>query len=325
VAVALLVPLTLAAACSSSAPSAHPSVASDTSVASDASGTASSSASITESSVAVAGVTLHVRSVGPRTAVDTIITVHGGPGLSLEAMAPYNALAGTSRRVVGYDQRGSGKSTAPQDGDYTLAAQVADLEAVRAATGAATVTLIGESWGGAVAEAYTAVHPEHVRALVIVGGLPLDREAFLAGQARFKARITELQAAHLIPSPLPAVVSNSCRGQLVAELPAYVSDPRAVRSIDPGTCTASTSRATYTALLADQSLPTLATKLGAFHGPALVAMGEHDAFGLEWLDRNVALLSGARATRLVVPSAGHLVALEQPRELLARIDALLAG
>jgi len=303
--VALFVPLTFAAACSSGAPSVHPS--------------------ISESTVASGDVTLHVRTLGPPAAADTIITVHGGPGLSLQAMAPYDALAGNTRRVIGYDQRGSGRSTAPKDGDFGLAAQVADLEQVRAASGAATVTLIGESWGGALAEAYAATHPGHVRALVLVGAVPLDRAAFLAGQARFRAHITELQAAGLIPTPLPAVAGNSCKAQLLAELPAYLADPHSVAHIDPGTCTSSTSQATYRALLADESVPSLAEELSNFHGPALVVMGDHDAFGLEWLDRNVALLRGARVTRVVATGAGHLVAIEQTQQLLTRISALLAG
>lgn len=313
-------PLLLATACSSGASPVRPSSTSATSATADSSG---ARAQVAESTVAATGVTLRVRAVGPADAADTIITVHGGPGLSLDAMAAYDALARNTRRVIGYDQRGSGRSTAPADHDYGLTAQVADLEAVRAASGAATVTLIGESWGGALAEAYTATHPEHVRALVLVGAVPLDRAALLAGQGRFKAHIAELQTAGLIPKPLPDVTDNSCRGQLLAELPAYVADPRSPPAVDPGTCTSSTSQATYTAFLADDSVAALGTTLGGFGGPALAVMGDHDAFGLDWLDRNVALLRGAHVTRLVVKGAGHLVAVEQTVALLADIDAFL--
>jgi proline iminopeptidase len=314
VTIAVLAPLLLACSCSSRAPTVQRSSTSAITI-----------ADARDSTVAGAGVTLHVHSVGSVTAPDTIITVHGGPGLSLETMSTYNELAGPGRRVISYDQRGSGRSTAPSDGEYGLTAQMADLEAVRVASGAATVDLIGESWGGMLAEAYTAAHPDRVRALVLVGAVPLDRDALVAGQRRFQTHIAELQTRGLIPRPLPAVVDDSCLAQLQAELPAYVADPRALPTLDPGTCTSSTSQATYGAFMADDALPDNAEALGAFRGRALVAMGDHDAFGLEWLDRNVALLRGATVTRLVVHDAGHLVVAEQTQQLLHAIDVLLTG
>lgn len=159
----------------------------------------SGSAPVSEMSVEAGGVTLHVRTVGLAEAAATVITVHGGPGLSLQAMAPFEKLAVPGRRVVSYDQRGAGASTGPADGDFGFAAQVADLEAVRVASGADEVDLIGESWGGAIAAAYAADHPDHVRSLVLFGAVPLDRVEFRAGQQRFLAHVAELQTAGLIP------------------------------------------------------------------------------------------------------------------------------
>jgi len=83
--------------------------------------------------------------------------------------------------VVSYDQRGAGRSTAPDDLDYSLDAHVADLEALRSALGAGSVQLVGQSWGGAIASAYAATHPDRVSALVLVGAVPLDQAEYLAG------------------------------------------------------------------------------------------------------------------------------------------------
>ncbi|MDG1266610.1 MAG: alpha/beta fold hydrolase [Ilumatobacter sp.] len=104
--------------------------------------------------------TIHMRVVGPVDASDTLIAIHGGPGLSLEAMTAFEMLAGADRRVVSYDQRGTGRSTVPTDLDYRLDAHVDDLESIRSALGAEHVQLVGQSWGGAVAAAYAATHPE---------------------------------------------------------------------------------------------------------------------------------------------------------------------
>jgi proline iminopeptidase len=280
---------------------------------------------VADSSVLAGGVALHVRSVGPTQAARTVITVHGGPGLSLQAMSPYDGLAGSARRVVGYDQRGTGRSAVPADGDYSLASQVADLEAVRVATKATTVDLIGESWGGAIAAAYTAAHPDRVRSLVLVGAVPLDRAEYRAGQQRFSARVRELQMAGLIVDPVPANAEGSCLPSLAAVLPAYVADPRSVPRVSIGTCTSATSHATATAFVDDSTVEHQGELLGDYTGGALLVMGDHDAFGLEWLHRNVELLTSAKVTQDVVVSAGHLVTAEHPVALLAAIDAFLSA
>ena len=49
---------------------------------------------------------------------------------------------------------------------YTIAREVADLEAIRGRIGADRMVLIGHSWGGQVAAAYLAAHPDHVAKVV---------------------------------------------------------------------------------------------------------------------------------------------------------------
>ena len=75
---------------------------------------------------------------------------------------------------MSYDQRGAGRSARPDDFDYSLKAQVADLEAIRNALGVVRVQLVGQSWGGAVAAAYAATYPDRVSALILVGPVPLS-------------------------------------------------------------------------------------------------------------------------------------------------------
>jgi len=99
-----------------------------------------------------------------------IIAVNGGPGLS-HAYMMQNDLwqrVGKNRFVVLYDQRGTGGSKRLQSGaPQTMDAQVADLDAVRAALGLTKFALLGDSYGGLVAMAYAAAHPEHVAKLIL--------------------------------------------------------------------------------------------------------------------------------------------------------------
>jgi proline iminopeptidase len=74
-----------------------------------------------------------------------------------------------SRKVVFYDQRGNGRSSAIKEGQSCLLAdQIADLDALRARLGLEKMDLLGHSWGGYLVMAYAARHPERISHLIIV-------------------------------------------------------------------------------------------------------------------------------------------------------------
>lgn len=263
------------------------------------------------------GVRLDVRTAGAGD--DVLVLVHGGPGLSKEAMAPYEQLAAGDLRVVSYDQRGAGRSGAPADGEYGLDAQVADLEAVRVSTGADRIAVLGQSWGGLVAMAYAAAHPDRVEALVLVGSAPADLPEFQRGQEAFAQRLRALQAAGQVPDPLPPAEDGSCAA-LDAVLPVYAADPSRAPAEPVGVrCTPSTSAATYEDALDAPRLRQVVRDLRGFDGRALVVAGERDVFG--WLDAVAAQVPAAQ--RLSVPDAGHLVVLEQPEAVLGAVRRVL--
>jgi proline iminopeptidase len=99
-----------------------------------------------------------------------IIAINGGPGLSYAYMVQNDLWerVGRNRFVVLYDQRGTGASKRMQNGaPQSMDAQVADLDAVRQALGLNKVAVLGDSYGGLVAMAYAAAHPEHVAKLIL--------------------------------------------------------------------------------------------------------------------------------------------------------------
>ena len=271
------------------------------------------------------GVQLHVRSIGGGPGAQVVVLVHGGPGLDLESLDSLSPLAGPGRELVGYDQRGAGRSSRPADGQYGLEAQLADLDAVRRWTGAGQVDLVGASFGGLLAAAYTAGMPARVRRLVLLDPAPLDFGEFLAGQQRFGNRQLQLQHAGLVPDPLPADRGDSCVPMLLALLPAYLGDPR--EKPPPGaitTCTASTSHATYAAIRDRGRLDDVAAGLVHFDRPALVLDGERDPFGPQWPTRAQQLLVNARLTRIRIPGAGHLPYAERPDLVLPALAGFLS-
>jgi proline iminopeptidase len=103
-----------------------------------------------------------------------VFAVNGGPGLSHVYMVQNDVWLQIAkhRQVVFYDQRGTGKSPLKQPGAAMgMEAQVADLDAVRAALHLDRIDLCGDSYGGFLVTAYTAAHPEHVHKLIISDGV----------------------------------------------------------------------------------------------------------------------------------------------------------
>ena len=117
------------------------------------------------------GVTIwyEVRGAGAAT---PLIIVNGGPGFDhgyTHLGDPVWDRVAKTRRVVFYDQRGTGKSSEIKPGQScNLADQIADLDALRAQLGLEKFILLGHSWGGYLVMAYTARHPERVEKLLIV-------------------------------------------------------------------------------------------------------------------------------------------------------------
>ena len=99
-----------------------------------------------------------------------IIAVNGGPGLS-HAYMMQNDLwqrVAAHRLVVLYDQRGTGASKHLQaDAPQSMEAQVADLDAIRRTLALERVAVLGDSYGGMIAMAYAAAHPEHIARLIL--------------------------------------------------------------------------------------------------------------------------------------------------------------
>ncbi len=97
----------------------------------------------------------------------TVTLIHAGIADTRMWDAQFAALAGRYR-VIRYDQRGYGQTTAP-----TMPfSRVDDLSALLDQLGVERTALIGCSMGGTLALDYTLTHPEQVAALVTVASDP---------------------------------------------------------------------------------------------------------------------------------------------------------
>jgi L-proline amide hydrolase len=100
-----------------------------------------------------------------------LVVLHGGPGAAHDYLLALTDLARDGRAVVHYDQLGNGRSTHfPERGAdfWTVELFVRELEnLVRALGIAERHHVLGQSWGGFLAQEYALTHPPGLRSLVL--------------------------------------------------------------------------------------------------------------------------------------------------------------
>jgi proline iminopeptidase len=126
--------------------------------------------------VHVQGFDLYYREVGSDTGRAPVVVLHGGPGHSSQSFKQGLDFLAEKRRVIYYDQRGSGNSQIkPDSAYYTVDRLVEELETIRRdLIGAEKIVVIGHSAGGALAQRYALAYPEHVESMILVGSIPIN-------------------------------------------------------------------------------------------------------------------------------------------------------
>jgi proline iminopeptidase len=101
------------------------------------------------------------------------VYLHGGPGGGL-GTGRYREMFDLARmRVIGFDQRGCGRSTphladpSVSLTDHTTAYLISDIERLREHLGIETWLINGVSWGSTLALAYAQAHPDRVLGIVL--------------------------------------------------------------------------------------------------------------------------------------------------------------
>jgi proline iminopeptidase len=124
----------------------------------------------TAGTVPTPDVDLFYEAFGAASSATPVIVANGGPGLSHVYMLQNDTWPriAHNRQVIFYDQRGTGRSMrVSPEASFGMDAQVADLDAIRAKFGFQKFDLAGDSYGGLLAMAYAAAHPEHIEKLIL--------------------------------------------------------------------------------------------------------------------------------------------------------------
>jgi pimeloyl-ACP methyl ester carboxylesterase len=238
------------------------------------------------------GVELCLEDTG-RPGAPPLVLIHGlGDDHRLwERMRPYLAV---EVRLLAYDLRGHGASTAPTCPEaYTMAEFVADLLAVLDAGRVDRALLVGFSLGGAVALHFALAHPDRVAAIAAINANAAardpDEESTLAG-----ATDGGSEARALLPDP----------ERRFAE--------RLLTRLSDGARMAATigRRASIAARAHEIAVPVW-----------LIASDRDPGFAR----RSANLLERLRhGHRVVVPGAGHAIMIDQPAALAAALGDFVA-
>jgi proline iminopeptidase len=264
-----------------------------------------------EQTVLAGDVNLRVRIAGDADAGAVLIALHGGPGNASDYMVSLEQLASGDLAVVNYDQRGTGQSTAPDEG-YSMADYIADLEAVRQAVGAEQVHLFGHSWGGVVALRYAAAHPQQVKSIILMGSGVLTPEVAQAIQRNKAQRVAALQEQGIIPQNVSTMADL---------LPAYFSNPRFEMPDE-------LKNMYYSPVVEQRTWQSLANYdfaagLDKLEQPVLLLWGEDDPFGSEMAEATRDALVEAEVEFVVLQGCGHYWH-ECPAAFFAQMRAFLS-
>jgi proline iminopeptidase len=129
---------------------------------------------VKEGFVDVDGLFLYYTEIGHG---EPLIVLHGGPGGNHNYFLPYLLPLARTNRLIFMDERGSGRSGKLQDPSrYTVENMAADVEALRQALGLGSISVLGHSYGGVVAQAYALKYSKNLSHLIIGSAFDSTRE-----------------------------------------------------------------------------------------------------------------------------------------------------
>lgn len=256
---------------------------------------------------------------------DSLLVLHGGPGLSdYTGWFSAELASWTSLR---YTQRGLAPSTT--SGPFTVQQHVEDAIAVLDQHRVGSAVVLGHSWGGYLAMQLAAAAPHRVAGLVLIDTLgAIDDGGFAPFAAELAARsgpevmaeVAELdELAERRPGSPEATAAELTSLRLI--WPAYFADPAAA---PPMPADLSLSRecyaGTFESIGTAQADDRLARRLEGYPGPVEIVTGSASPFPLATARATAALFAQGRVT--IVAGAGHFPWYEHPGCVAAALDRI---
>lgn len=205
------------------------------------------------------------------------LLLHGGPGLDHHEFVPWLSPLASSARLVYLDYRGNGRSPRIPPEQFTTAAVVEDIEALRQSLGFAQMAVLGHSFGGFIALSYALAYPTAVSRLIISCSAPsydigAEVEEQLVGYGS-----PEVTAAFARENTMQS--DEDMRAIIFDELPFYFATyPEKTRQHAEAWARETIYSAALSSWWGVNQMPLydVRPRLGELHMPTLVIAGRHD-------------------------------------------------
>ena len=270
-----------------------------------------------------------------------LLIVHGGPGASHDYLLPYLLPLARTNRVIFIDERGSGRSQKLEDpAGYTVEAMVEDVEAVRQALGLGTMSLLGHSYGGVLAQAYALKYQQHLSHLILCStfhSTKMLNEVFRKMRENMspelRGRIDAMEKAGLFGHGKDFEKNRYTADYMTAAwgegyFP-YLYQKHPDPNYDPHD-SGNTSWDLYREMwgsngefVVDGNLVSVeyADRLPSIKVPTLITVGDHDesdpAIAREMHEK----IAGSKL--VVLPQSGHMTFVDQPGLFISAVDGFL--
>jgi proline iminopeptidase len=272
---------------------------------------------------------------------EPLLIVHGGPGASHDYFLPHLLPLARHHKLVFIDERGSGRSQNLEDpSGYTVENMVEDVEAVRSALGLDQVTLLGHSYGGALAQAYALKYQKNLSHLIL-GSTWSSTKALNELLVRMKQnlspelrqRIDSLESAGLYGHGKEYEKNRYTTDYMVAAwgegyFP-YIYQNRPEPNYDPvdnGKMSWDLYRemwGEHGEFVVDGNLKSVeyTDRLSNIKVPTLILVGDHDECDPSLAEAMHQKIAGSQL--VVFPKAGHMTFVDQPEMFRKAVETFL--
>jgi proline iminopeptidase len=250
---------------------------------------------------------------------ETIIVLHGGPGLNHSYFKPHFDELEKKFRVVYYDQRASGQSATPSADSISMRYFVEDLEAIRSYLKLEKLDVLAHSWGAVLFANYAVTYPLRINKVMLVSPAMLsreyDQEAAANGKARAIAQDSVDRAEIMKKGNLQVTDYEKI---LKLSFKASAFDRNSMDRLNanlPGNFVEA-SRTLFTGLMKDPAASAnLYDSLTRFNFPVLIVHGQADILpttSIERMRKNLPL-----GSLMIFEKSGHFPFIEENKKFIA--------
>jgi proline iminopeptidase len=255
-----------------------------------------------------------------------LFVLHGGPGCDHTYFRPWLHPLADQVQLVFIDHRGNGRSSRTDETTYTIEQMADDVEALRTHLGLGPVLVLGQSFGGMVAQVYATRYPESVTKLLLANTTPSMQFWDEAQDAAAVMATPEQQAA------IPALFNGEIQSQEAFDawwavcMPLYFRYPdrfgQVIEEVE--------SRMTGAYEVANYMMANIIPKydvrplLPEVQIPTLVLSGAYDWVTPLTQSQLIDELL-PQSTLVVFDESGHMPHIEENEKFLAAVRAFLAA